>query len=156
MEISIDSKQLTDWLTMLGTAYYQCEYCQGLHIVRVKDQNEIDDAKIELIDDILYYRITVEVKQSAIASLIADLSLINASSPILKVFLELQDEGNAKFVIMHTISCGEGLSLKQFILFMQQFEEQALQLVSELKQCDVLIDAALPNSTALSSSQTYH
>lgn len=156
LETSLTLEHIAAWLSKLKTDYYQCQDCLGLHIVRIQKSGDVCDAKIELIDDILSYRIVVEIRQTAIATLLAELSVINASSRFLKIFMEMLDDSTPKLVIMHSIACGEGLSFRQFTVFLQQIEEEALQIIGELKQCDMLSNTQLliyPNSTL---SQTYH
>lgn len=53
--------------------------------------------------------------------------------------IDIQDEGHPNLVLMHSVLCGEGVSRSQFLLFMQQVEEEALQIVSELKQSEILV-----------------
>lgn len=149
-------EQIVAWLSKLSTEYYQCQHCIGLHIVRIQKSGDVCDAKIELIDDILSYRIVAEIRQTAIATLVAELSIINASSRFLKVFLEITDNSTPKLVILHALPCNEGLTYRQFANFIQQVEEEALHIIYELKQCDMLSNKQLLIYPNISISHTYH
>ncbi|MCO6524107.1 MAG: hypothetical protein J6562_03690 [Candidatus Schmidhempelia sp.] len=139
IKMSLDLQSIMYWLTELNTDYYHSQNGEFLYIKRLTNNNEIINAKLALIDDILYYYIRVAVRASMITNLIAEMSAINAASPILKIYLDIEDEGHPNLVLMHSVLCSEGLSRSQFLLFVQQVEEEALQIVSELKQSEILV-----------------
>lgn len=151
MLITPNFENVMSWLDELNIAYYQCENCQALHIPHIQMLNDVYDAKVDLVDDVVYYTIIAEIKPSAILTLIAELSQINAASPLVKVYLDIQDDNYPKLMISHALSCGEGISLSQFALFLLQIEEEALQVISELKNCDFVVN----NSTSDSVTNTY-
>lgn len=157
MLIVPDFEKVMSWLDELNIGYYQCENCQALHIPHIQMLNDVYDAKVDLVDDVIYYTIITEIRPSAILTLVSELSQINAASPLVKVYLDMQDDNYPKLMIAHALSCGEGISLNQFSLFLLQIEEEALQVISELKNCDFLINS--PTDTAVNtytSSKIYH
>lgn len=156
LELSLTLEQIASWLAKQKTEHYLCQHCHGLHIVRMQKNGNVSEAKMEIVDDILSYRIMVEIRQTAIPTLVAELSLINASTPLLKLFLDINDDSAPKLVIMHSMICGEGLSYQQFVFFTQQVEEEALNIIAELRQCDMLANTQLLVYPNASPSHTYH
>ncbi|QIQ21219.1 YbjN domain-containing protein [Zophobihabitans entericus] len=151
-------EQIMSWLDEAGIGYYQCEHCQALHIKHIQSLNDVYDAKIDFIDDILYYTLIAEVRPSAVPTLMTELSQINAASPIIKAYLDIQDDSSPKLVLLHSVNCGEGLSVNQFSLFLLRVEEDALQVINEVKNCDLLAYVDQDNNDNLSGKDlsTYH
>lgn len=156
LKTSLTLEDISGWLSRLETEHYQCQGGVGLHITRVQKSGDICMARVEFIDEILSYRLVTEIRQSAIATLLAELSIINSSSRFLKIFIDLVDDSSPKLVIMHSVDCSEGLSFRQFANFIQQIEEEALQIIAELKQCDILATTQLPVFPEARISHTYH
>ncbi|WP_392563899.1 YbjN domain-containing protein [Orbus wheelerorum] len=138
MIIISDLSTIAQWLKKLNVEFYQCDNCAALHLSYLQKIEGVHDAKIELIDDILITSIEAEIKSSAIISLLSELSQINKSTFLTKVYLDVNDNNEPKIVFSYAMHVAEGLTFNQFSLSLASLEEEALQVISELYNCDLL------------------
>ncbi|KFC01045.1 putative sensory transduction regulator [Trabulsiella guamensis ATCC 49490] len=122
---------LRQWLDELGINFFECDTCQALHLPHMQNFDGIFDAKIDLLDNVILFSALAEVKPSALLTLSADLSSINASSLTIKAFLDIQDDNLPKLVVCQSLSAGAGVSLEQFAWFVRQSEEQISMVILE-------------------------
>ena len=66
------------------------------------------DAKIDILDDMLVFSALAEVRPTAIVPLIANLSQINASSLLVKTFMDIQDSAMPKLVVCYSLPLSAG------------------------------------------------
>lgn len=154
-----DLPMITSWLTELSIDSYQCGYCNALHLSHLKKVDHVFDAKVELIDEVIFFVITTEIRASAITSLLTELSQINLSSTFVKVYLEIADDSSPKMVFRHTVDCKEGITRAQFSAFLTCVEDEALQIISELNSYELLSeqDSLADDLTeAMTKTTTYH
>lgn len=136
-----DLAVLRDWLEQLGIAFFECEACQALHFPHLQNISGIFDAKVDLIENVIVFSALADVRPTGLIPLVADLSQINASILNAKVFVDIQDDNLPKLVICQTLSIGPGVAFEQFSFFLQESEEQALQIVMEAQTNELLIMA---------------
>lgn len=148
---------IANWLKKLNVTYYQCENCTALHLAHLQKFGGIADAKVDLLDDIITISIVSEIKQSAIPALLSELSQINSSTFLAKVYLDVNDSDLPKIIFSYSMHAAEGITFNQFSLSLSSLEEEVLQIVSELESCDLLLNSDSVVSRAMQySPQTYH
>ncbi|WP_317474020.1 YbjN domain-containing protein, partial [Cronobacter sakazakii] len=90
---------LRRWLDNLGVSFFECDTCQALHLPHMQNFEGVFDAKIDLVDNVVMFSAMAEIKPSALLTVAADLSAINAGSLTLKAFLDIQDDNLPKLVV---------------------------------------------------------
>lgn len=96
------------------------------------------DAKVDLVDNVILFSALAEVKPTTLIPLVANLSLINASSLTVKAFVDIQDDNLPKLIVCQSLSIAVGVTLEQFTHFMQQGEEQISMVILEARENDLL------------------
>ena len=127
-----DISQLREWLDQLKTSYFECDSCAALHLPHMQNIDGIFDAKLDIINNVLVLSALAELKPTAIITLVANNSQINASSLTAKVFLEINNENLPKLVVSQSFSLGAGMTYRQFSHFIQEAEEQISSIVFEI------------------------
>lgn len=127
-----DISQLREWLDQLKTSYFECDSCAALHLPHMQNIDGIFDAKLDIINNVLVLSALAELKPTAIITLVANISQINASSLTAKVFLEINNENLPKLVVSQSFSLEAGITYRQFSHFLQQAEEQISGIVFEI------------------------
>lgn len=84
-----DISQLREWLDQLKTSYFECDSCAALHLPHMQNIDGIFDAKLDIMNNVLVLSALAELKPTAIITLVANISQINASSLTAKVFSKL-------------------------------------------------------------------
>ncbi|EFB74056.1 Putative bacterial sensory transduction regulator [Providencia rustigianii] len=135
---SLNIPQLREWLDQLKTSYFECDSCSALHLPHLQNIEGIFDAKLDIVNDVLVLSALAELKPTAIITLVANISQINASSLTAKVFLEINNENLPKLVVSQSFPAKAGMSYEQFKLFMEQADEQISGIVYEIFSNDLL------------------
>ena len=133
-----DISQLREWLDQLKTSYFECDSCAALHLPHMQNIDGIFDAKLDIINNVLVLSALAELKPTAIITLVANISQINASSLTAKVFLEINNENLPKLVVSQSFSLGAGMTYRQFSHFIQEAEEQISSIVFEIFTTNLL------------------
>ncbi|CCK06383.1 putative sensory transduction regulator [Cronobacter sakazakii 696] len=115
---------LRRWLDNLGVSFFECDTCQALHLPHMQNFEGVFDAKIDLVDNVVMFSAMAEIKPSALLTVAADLSAINAGSLTLKAFLDIQDDNLPKLVVCQTLLVEMGVTVAQFEAFYRQSEQQ--------------------------------
>ena len=114
---------LRTWLDQMKLSCFECDSCQALHLPHMQNVDGVFDAKIDILDDMLVFSALAEVRPTAIVPLIANLSQINASSLLVKTFMDIQDSAMPKLVVS-----------------LQLMEEQVGAVIFELFSNNMLFD----------------
>ncbi len=129
---------LRRWLDQLGISFFECTACEALHLPHMQNFDGVFDAKLDLVDNVILLSALAEVKPTTLIPLVADLSLINASSLTVKAFVDIQDDNLPKLILCQSLSIAIGVTLEQFMHFMQQGEEQISMVILEAQANDLL------------------
>lgn len=149
--------KIAQWLIRLNADFYQCEQCEALHLSYLQQVEGVKDAKIELLDDILTISLTAEIKQSAIVALLSELSQINQSLLLTKVYLDVNDDSEPEIVFAYSMQIVEKITFNQFSLSLARVEEESLQIISELYNNDLLNNKNLVQEPQyLHTSKAFH
>lgn len=127
-----DISQLRAWLDELKTSYFECDSCSALHLPHMQNIEGIFDAKLDILNNVLILSALAELKPTAIITLVANISQINASSLTAKVFLEINNENLPKLVVSQSFSLEPGMTYRQFCHFLQQAEDQIAAIIFEI------------------------
>ncbi|MBP6120944.1 MULTISPECIES: YbjN domain-containing protein [Providencia] len=127
-----DISQLRAWLDQLKTSYFECDSCSALHLPHMQNIEGIFDAKLDILNNVLVLSALAELKPTAIVTLVANISQINASSLTAKVFLEINNENLPKLVVSQSFSLEAGMTYRQFCHFLQQAEDQIAAIIFEI------------------------
>lgn len=133
-----DLALLRRWLDQSGISFFECNSCQALHLPHMQNFAGVFDAKVELVDNVILFSTLAEVKPTTLIPLVANLSLINASSLTVKAFVDIQDDNLPKLIVCQSLSIAVGVTLEQFTHFMQQGEEQISMVILEARENDLL------------------
>lgn len=133
-----DISQLREWLDQLKTSYFECDSCAALHLPHMQNIDGIFDAKLDIINNVLVLSALAELKPTAIITLVANISQINASSLTAKVFLEINNENLPKLIVSQSFSLEAGMTYRQFCHFLQQAEDQISSIVFEIYSNNLL------------------
>ncbi|MEY0231848.1 YbjN domain-containing protein [Providencia manganoxydans] len=133
-----DISQLREWLDQLKTSYFECDSCAALHLPHMQNIDGIFDAKLDIINNVLVLSALAELKPTAIITLVANISQINASSLTAKVFLEINNENLPKLIVSQSFSLEAGMTYRQLSHFLQQAEEQISSIVFEIYSNNLL------------------
>ncbi|ELY4315604.1 YbjN domain-containing protein [Cronobacter sakazakii] len=124
---------LRRWLDNLGVSFFECDTCQALHLPYMQNFEGVFDAKIDLVDNVVMFSAMAEIKPSALLTVAADLSAINAGSLTLKAFLDIQDDNLPKLVVCQTLLVEMGVTVAQFEAFYRQSEQQTSMVLMEAR-----------------------
>ncbi|EKM5759375.1 YbjN domain-containing protein [Cronobacter turicensis] len=124
---------LRRWLDNLGVSFFECDTCQALHLPHMQNFEGVFDAKIDLVDNVVMFSAMAEIKPSALLTVAADLSAINAGSLTLKAFLDIQDDNLPKLVVCQTLLAEVGVTVEQFEAFYRQSEQQTSMVIMEAR-----------------------
>ncbi|MBF1995229.1 YbjN domain-containing protein [Serratia symbiotica] len=133
-----DLALLRRWLDQSGISFFECNSCQALHLPHMQNFDGVFDAKVDLVDNVILFSALAEVKPTTLIPLVANLSLINASSLTVKAFVDIQDDNLPKLIVCQSLSIAVGVTLEQFTHFMQQGEEQISMVILEARENDLL------------------
>ncbi|NIG98836.1 MAG: YbjN domain-containing protein [Serratia symbiotica] len=133
-----DLALLRRWLEQSGISFFECNSCHALHLPHMQNFDGVFDAKVDLVDNMILFSALAEVKPTTLIPLVANLSLINASSLTVKAFVDIQDDNLPKLIVCQSLSIAVGVTLEQFTHFMQQGEEQISMVILEARENDLL------------------
>lgn len=145
------------WLDRMNVEFYQCDQCSALHLSYLQKIEGVNEAKIELIDDILVISITAVIKQSAITALHSELSQINQSLFFPKVYLDINDTSDPTILFCYSMHLVDRPSFNQFSLTLTSVGEESIQVISELYHSDLLnTKNDITESVYQQTSQVFH
>ncbi|NIG87924.1 YbjN domain-containing protein [Serratia symbiotica] len=133
-----DLALLRRWLDQSGISFFECNSCQALHLPHMQNFDGVFDAKVDLVENVILFSALAEVKPTTLIPLVANLSLINASSLTVKAFVDIQDDNLPKLIVCQSLSIAVGVTLEQFTHFMQQGKEQISMVILEARENDLL------------------
>lgn len=132
------SEMVMRWLQQARIEHYVCDQCHGIHIVSLQSVDGIQESRIFVEEEGLLFSSELEVRPSAMLPLVADLGRLNMQYPSLKVFLDIIDDNLPRLVVGHTIFTNAGLTVEQFLLFVQSTIAATHELVAECERSDFL------------------
>ena len=98
----------------------------------------IQESRIFVEEEGLLFSSELEVRPSALLPLVAELGRLNMQYPSLKVFLDIIDDNLPRLVVGHTVFTKAGLSVEQFLLFVESTIATTHEVVSECERLGFL------------------
>ena len=140
--ISTDTMQ--KWLEQVGTEYYLCNQCDGIHLRALQDTVGVIDSRLFLEEFGLLLTTELELRPSAVLAVTADLGRLNMDYPTLKIFLDMVDDALPQLVVAGNLPMGSHLTREQFVHFIAITVEATTQLAEACGQLEYLFteDAA--------------
>ncbi|MGL5030461.1 MAG: YbjN domain-containing protein [Aeromonas sp.] len=132
------SEMVMRWLQQARIEHYVCDQCHGIHIVSLQSVEGIQESRIFVEEEGLLFSSELEVRPSAMLPVLADLGRLNMQYPTLKVFLDIVDDNLPRLVVGHTIFTNAGLSVEQFLVFVQSTIAATHELVAECERLGFL------------------
>lgn len=114
-----DYLQLESWLTSADIETYKCDSCNGLHLPHMQQESGVLDSKLDIEGEVLFFTTTAEVRPSKITAVLADLGELNATHPLLKVFLDINDDTLPVLVCCHSLPLSAGIAPVQVLHFVE-------------------------------------
>lgn len=125
-----DYSQLDAWLESANIETYKCDSCNGLHLPHMQQESGVLDSKLDIEGGVLFFTTTAEVRPSKITAVLAELGELNATHPLLKVFLDINDDTLPVLVCCHNLPLSSGVTLKQVLHFVELSGKQMQELIA--------------------------
>ena len=151
----IDQDGLLNWLEDLGIDHYLCGQCSGVHISETQSQVGVLESRVFLEQDCLIFTSEIDIRNSTLLAVNAELARLNGTFANLKFFLDLSDEGPARLIICDTQWVSAGISREQVGVFLRSAIEAKLDVLSELVDCH-FIESTESRSDSLRSDPSLH
>ena len=136
---SINNSVLKTWLNELGMEHYICDHCHGLHLIGMQSQEGIVESRLFAEDWGLLISTEYHLRPSAVLPLVAEMGLLNANFPTLKIFLDVEDDAVPQLVAGATSLTGAGITEAQFALFVSTALEMMGLLGDDLREMNCLL-----------------
>ena len=133
-----DSEQLQRWLRQADVPFYLCNECHGLHLSELQEREGMIDARLFVEEQGILFTAELEIRPSALFMAQADLSRLCMLFPSLKLFLDVNDETLPRLVVSDMLLTGAGISMEQFLHFVQWCMAECGQLLTECAQTGCL------------------
>ncbi|MCK0536651.1 YbjN domain-containing protein [Alcanivorax quisquiliarum] len=137
--VTPDAGHLERWLQQAGIEYYICDQCHGLHLSALQAREGVLDARLFLEDDGILLSTELEIRPSSLFLVQADLGRLNMSFPMLKIFLDVNDDTLPRMVACDLLLTQQGITAKQFAYFVQSCMDACQQLLDDCQQTDCLM-----------------
>ncbi len=147
---TINNSVLKTWLNELGVEHYICDHCHGLHLVNMQSREGVLESRLFAEEWGLLISTEYHLRPSAVLPLVAEMGLLNANFPTLKVFLDVEDDTVPQLVAGATAYTGAGLTEAQFALFVSTSVEMMNQLAEDLLEMNCLLIDSEPQDTPFS------
>ncbi|MGY3869769.1 YbjN domain-containing protein [Aeromonas crassostreae] len=132
------SEMIMRWLQQARIEHYVCDQCHGIHIVSLQSVEGIQESRVFVEEEGLLFSSELEVRPSALLPLVAELGRLNMQYPSLKLFLDIIDDNLPRLVVGHTVFTKAGLTVEQFILFVQSTIAATHDVVAECERLGFL------------------
>ena len=132
------SEMIMRWLQQARIEHYVCDQCHGIHMVSLQSVEGIQESRIFVEEEGLLFSSELEVRPSSLLPLVAELGRLNMQYPSLKVFLDIIDDNLPRLVVGHTVFTKAGLTVEQFLLFVESTTAATHEVVSECERLGFL------------------
>jgi hypothetical protein len=130
----ISTDTLQHWLEQVGTEYYLCNQCDGIHLRPLQEVDGVIDSRLFLEEYGLLLTTELELRPSAVLAVTADLGRLNMDYPTLKIFLDMVDDALPQLVVAANLPIGSHLTRDQFVHFIAMTVEATAHLVETCGQ----------------------
>ncbi len=134
----IATETMQNWLDQVGTEYYLCNQCDGIHLQALQDTAGVIDSRLFLEEFGLLVTTELELRPSAVLAVAADLGRLNMDYPTLKIFLDMVDDAMPQLVVAGNLAIGSHLNRDQFVNFIAMTVEATGHLAEACAQLQYL------------------
>ncbi len=142
----ISTETMQQWLEQVGTEYYLCNQCDGIHLRALQDTEGVIDSRLFLEEFGLLLTTELELRPSAVLAVTADLGRLNMDYPTLKIFVDLVDDALPQLVVAGNLPIGSHLSRDQFVHFIAMTVEATAHVAEACGQLEYLFSEADPTA----------
>lgn len=128
------SEMVMRWLQAARIEHYICDQCHGIHIVSLQSVDGVQESRLFVEEEGLLFSTELELRPSAMLLALADLGRINMQYPSLKAFLDVTDDSLPRLVVGHTVFTKAGLSVEQFLLFVNTTIAATHEVIAECER----------------------
>ncbi|MDO2948810.1 YbjN domain-containing protein [Aeromonas simiae] len=128
------SEMVMRWLQTARVEHYVCDQCHGIHIVSLQSVDGVQESRIFVEEEGLLFSTELELRPSALLAVVSDLGRLNMNYPSLKVFLDVTDDSLPRLVVGHTVFTKAGLSVEQFLLFVNSTIAATHEVIAECER----------------------
>ncbi|MBV7598131.1 YbjN domain-containing protein [Aeromonas sp. sia0103] len=132
------SEMIMRWLQQARIEHYVCDQCHGIHMVSLQSVEGIQESRIFVEEEGLLFSSELEVRPSSLLPVMAELGRLNMQYPSLKVFLDIIDDNLPRLIVGHTVFTKAGLSVEQFLLFVESTTATTHEVVAECERLGFL------------------
>ena len=136
------------WLTAGYIDHYVCENCHGIHLSELQELDGVLESRLFVEHEGAMVTTEIEVRPTALLSIIADLSRLNMNYPSLKVFVDIVDDNLPRLIVADYLHTQAGIDQAQFLWIMQQTMMATQQLLSEITELGFLMLEDEPEKTS--------
>ena len=133
-----DMASLEAWVKQAGYGSWQCDQCHGLHIDVLQELDGIVDSRLFLEPFGLVFSTELDIRNSTLLAVSADLGRLNMTYPTMKLFLDVVDDGTPLLVISQSLLTAQGITYAQFVSYMESVLYAKQQVVAECGQLHYL------------------
>jgi hypothetical protein len=134
----IDNELLLKWLEELQIAHYLCGQCQGIHLSDIQSMEGVLESRLFLDEECLIFTTEIEIRNSCLFAVQAELPRINAAYAHLKAFLDATDDYNIRMIMCGTQWISAGVSLEQIDVFVRALVDAKSEVIADFQQQDYL------------------
>lgn len=131
---------LKEWLEQLGIAYHECDNCDAIHLYATQAIDGLIDTKLDIIDNVIVCCASAFIRPSVIMSVMSYINQLNALMLTTKLFIDLQDDNLPRLIMCQAVSVVNGFTRSQFHGFIIEFEDQTMQIMTDIKANHLLLD----------------
>lgn len=129
-----DIGQVKRWLNQAGIQHYVCDQCNGLHLSELQVREGVSDARLFVEDDRLLVTTELELRPSALIMALAETSPLNMQFPLLKIFVDVNDDTLPRLVACSLMLSRQGVTFEQFIHFLQAVVGETVEMLGQCQQ----------------------
>ena len=135
-----DIALLEKWLSDSDYESTICDQCSGLHISALQSLDGILDSRLFVEPWGLLFTTELDIRNSAILTVSADLTRLNMTYPTLKIFINIPDDASPMLVVSSSLLSTQGMTVAQFNEFFGVTQETTQQLLQECQQMQYMFE----------------
>ncbi len=146
-----DMASLETWVKQIGYGSWQCDECSGLHIDALQEQDGVVDSRLFLEPFGLIFSTELDIRNSTVLAVSADLGRFNMTYPTMKLFLDVVDDGTPLLVMSQSLLTAQGVSYAQFVNYLESVLYAKQQVIAECSQLHYLFSGETNESAEVSA-----
>lgn len=128
------------WLSAGYIEHYVCENCHGIHLSELQELEGVLESRLFVELDGAILTSEIEIRPTALLTLVADLGRLNMNYPSLKVFVDIIDDNLPRLIVASYLHTQAGINEAQFSGIVQQTILATQQLLFEITELGFLME----------------